>query len=50
MQLVDMVVNQMRGHGLSVSYQKVGVSTDGELRGDRQDGYLKWRRNWNIGR
>ena len=45
MQLVDMVVNEMRGHDLSVSYQKVGVSIDGEMRGDRQDGYLKWRRS-----
>ena len=42
MELVDMVVNEMRGHDLSVSYQKVGVSIGGELRDDGQDGYLEW--------
>ena len=49
MELVDIVVNEMRGHDLSVSYQKVGVSIGGKLRGDGQDGYLKWRRK-HIGR
>ena len=44
-----MVVNEMRGHDLSVSYEKVGVSIGDELKGDRQDGYLEWRRK-HIGR
>ena len=44
-----MVVNEIRGHDLSVRYQKVGLSIGGELRDDGQDGYLEWRRK-HIGR